>query len=580
MGKIRTRLTLLFTALLLISFAGFSIWVYQQSVNIITKAVGTQAETEAKFASKLLNPTELEEIHQKIKDGVPAEEIMKDPLYQKMNQSLIRFRKETGLNYVFTMLKVGDEYFYGVDGHPSTAKDDFSAPGTPETIEYEELIKSFQTKEPRVGNVSNDHYGSNITSYVPVFTKDGTFIGVVGADWDATNVYEYLVRFKIIITIISFLISVFLAIVTYSILSTQFSQPIRLLGGTLNKLKQGNLELFSYSKKDEIGTLGNSLNEAISRWKGTVAEADQERKQVSEASHSIQNTTNAVLTETEQMHRQLSQLQTEIHSFSGNWNRSLSTLQNVQNSLMLIPSLLQHVFDAFQQTKQQTIQYTDSLRETSKTIESFSHMHMTVEQSVEQTEHHSYKVKEVIGTLSDLMERTELLALNADIEAEKSGIHGASFSVIAQEIKQLSLSSRSHLLHVSKYIDGFLHSFSDTVSFLRNYTEEMNKMIQTMQITSDSVQTATDGIQLATQTTETVRNSSLTMQQDLQEMSDVWRSLYEQQNLLLSIADSVQAASQSQYKQFQLFQQVSEQLFMSSSRLEDSLAFFKTSPDK
>src|SRR5690606_8481457 len=115
--------------------------------------------------------------------------------YNELRAKLNEFREANGLKYLYTLAQ-GEEngetfYYYMVDGAPAdVAEDDFSPIGSREDNGYPGMIESFATGKPVIGELTNDDdYGATITAYVPIQDESGALLGVIGADFDATNVF-------------------------------------------------------------------------------------------------------------------------------------------------------------------------------------------------------------------------------------------------------------------------------------------------------------------------------------------------------------------------------------------------------
>lgn len=84
-------------------------------------------------------------------------------------------------------------------------------------------------------------------------------------------------------------------------------------------------------------------------------------------------------------------------------------------------------------------------------------------------------ITSVITTISKVADQTNLLSLNASIEAEKAGEYGKSFAVIAREIRRLADQSAVATLDIEKIIDEMMSAVSTSVSGVDDFTQEIRK---------------------------------------------------------------------------------------------------------
>lgn len=125
----------------------------------------------------------------------------------------------------------------------------------------------------------------------------------------------------------------------------------------------------------------------------------------------------------------------------------------------------------------------------------------------------SSKIGEVIGLIQDIAEQTNLLALNATIEAARAGEAGKGFAVVASEVKELASQTGKATGDISEQITAIQGATENTVKVIENVAntiDEINQIANSisaaMEEQSTVIQDVVSNTQLASQKTATVNN--------------------------------------------------------------------------
>lgn len=237
----------------------------------------------------------------------------------------------------------------------------------------------------------------------------------------ATNTTSILVfAGLIIVLLVSYFIS--MAIVV----------PLKQVVKYMNKisLKQIHFEIPD-KRKDEIGKVFNSINQINSNFKEIIIN-------ISDASSTVLNSGN-----------QLS-----------------STAQTIAYSSAQQAAATEEISASMEQMVANINQTANNARVTLKTTDIVSRDIEEVKKSFDQTLDSMKQIAEKINIVSDIAEKTDLLAINAAIEASRAGEYGKGFTVVASEIRSLAEESRKAAFFVE-----------DLSNRSRNVTEETWKIL-------------------------------------------------------------------------------------------------------
>ncbi len=213
---------------------------------------------------------------------------------------------------------------------------------------------------------------------------------------------------------------------------------------------EGDLTVRAPVSDDELGTIADVYNNTLQSLRGIVMQVQSATVKVAETSGSSEVAVNKLA---EQAQRQAAEL-----------NAALEEVQMMATSTQAVSSNADAIEGAVQNANH-TVQSGDAAM--NRTVESILAIRDTVaetSQKIRELSESSQKIDRVVKLISDFATQTQLLSLNAAIEATRAGEYGKGFAVVADEVRSLARQSASATLEISNLVAEIRTQTSDAIS--------------------------------------------------------------------------------------------------------------------
>lgn len=334
-----------------------------------------------------------------------------------------------------------------------------------------------------------------------------------------------------IITLMS--ASLVLAIAIAILLPKLIVSPIRQMIERMNELSRGEGDLtqkLNVSSTDEIGEMGSSVNRFIDSLRELLGSIVSLGKEFSSQAHTLNTSSernntiaDGATTETNMLATSITELAASIQEVAQNANGAASQAQNAS---------------------EESLQGKQVVESTKAVINTLSEDVQNSATAIDTLKNDTTKIDDVVNVIRGIAEQTNLLALNAAIEAARAGEQGRGFAVVADEVRALASRTQSS-------------------------TEEIQEMISALQ-------------QSAGEAFETMQHGKHSAETAVEQANEAWNSLEKINNTIATMSDmntQIAAAAEQQSAVSSEISENAEKISMFSNEVSDVASEVKASAD-
>ncbi|MGH1485902.1 MAG: methyl-accepting chemotaxis protein [Cellvibrionaceae bacterium] len=311
------------------------------------------------------------------------------------------------------------------------------------------------------------------------------------------------VIFELIVTLVVVGLTIFVG----SVFAGYIANPVQEMTEIMDEVSEGDLSVRMNSNTgDEIGQFADKFNVFLEKIHGIMTNISSSANQLAESSSDL----NLISKET---YDAISQQDSETISIA-------SAVEVMSGSAREIAANGDTVKEAANDAGSKTSEGSAAVKDNLDSVKLLANDISQAAEAVSAVEKRTDEIQSMLEVIHSVTEQTNLLALNAAIEAARAGEQGRGFAVVADEVRSLAMRSAESAEEIRKIIEGLISDTQSAVSTMNLSSERSQENLERTNLVANSLNSIDEAIQSILEKSAYIANATEEQNNTAQEIAD------------------------------------------------------------
>lgn len=305
----------------------------------------------------------------------------------------------------------------------------------------------------------NDNGTMKMAAYAPVMST-GWSIALM---FDEKEVTGDIIKLRNNTLLIGLVVVVLILIIT-SVLITYSVKPVLTMVGATKKVAAGDLTVrIETGSRDEIGVLAQNFNEMTEKMRELLKEMRDTGFTLASSSEELTASAEEVSKSSEEVATAVSELAQGASEQAISTEKGSMQISEIVHGLGKIAEGMGNSEELAEKARESVDKGDQSVHFQEIKMAESKNVALSVEEAVSTLSRKSKEIGHVVDVIRTIADQTNLLALNAAIEAARAGEQGRGFAVVADEVRTLAEQSKASVVRVQELINEVQSGIDQTV---------------------------------------------------------------------------------------------------------------------
>lgn len=292
----------------------------------------------------------------------------------------------------------------------------------------------------------------------------------------------------IFVTVI-ILVALILLVILSVVIARMIVRPIKEVKGLLTEAENGDFTVKgSYQSKDEIGELTTSFNNMTNTLQSVFTTVQDSSQQVASASEQLSASAEQNSKASEHITLTVQELASGSDKQVDKVEDSSKVITEITNHTKTIADHTEKITKDVLHASEMSLEGNQAIKKVNEQMNSIYENVNSLSEAIKGLNDRSNEIGQITNVITGISAQTNLLALNAAIEAARAGEHGKGFAVVADEVRKLAEESTSSTEKIAQLIQLIQSDTDKTIQTMKKAAEEVYSGLNVVHVAGDSFQ--------------------------------------------------------------------------------------------